>query len=1038
MRKSYWELAEDIVKEFDSFHLRNQDISALISVELLITGCHKIDPSFNIEQAWSLLVGYNEPFLPDLTEIKIITRMRILFPELRHKKVLLRRLVRYRELNRDYRMYDVTDEGIAICISPKFRPDRGDIYRRILEENIPLKISSRPIAVSGNFKYTRKIRGGKTIDFKGIIPDALMENPPDSFPAYRSKKTYILSLPYDGVKIAQEMDTCLNRGGMWQERAQKVILKSLNGDQQELIYKGNIHIGGGLGAGKSTFMMLETYRLVKKHGAKVGFIEGSVAQVLERVKELRRLGIHAVPVIGRSSRGKHQQDYLFANTYQIRQISDWIDPKHESIKHISDVCLIKSLTTPIDEERNKPYPCLQLQQDENRVLCPLAHKCGVYRDFAALRNAEVWVTTAPSVLKSRIPEVIDPYSRTVFEAMYDLLDVIFVDEADQVQKQFDEAFLTEYNVFGSTEDIFEKLRFDSNQLTNGEYGQYAGDSAIIEWNDRLRMLEHMVWRIYAKLNDSATLRNHIRGNLIRVAGLAGTISEKLSTEPKEQRRIFKWLMEYASDPYKDKRLSGIANELIDTDSPERKQLWMDELISKVKGAIKPRVKKQLLYAQLEFFIYLCRAEENIKYILTAFPMIQVKLGLSIDFSPLFTMQKDYQAFMKEAMTGVTLGYRYDLPDGEKSGKFKLIEYTAIGRLLLNEWHQLYQNSDGKEGPAIVFLSGTSHAPKSAHYDLETSAQWLLRADRQSSNIQLYYKPVLDMTRGEFYAVSGIRDSERRNQNLSGMVQKLKSDINFELRYWKNKGQPRRVLLVVNSYEDVETVRQVFADDFVWAERYKALGRDAELKNDELSRSLIENFHQQPSEVLIVPLLSVGRGYNILDKKGEALFGSVYFLVRPYPIPNDLNYLVQILHALLPEYIKRIQKQGLHYDQAINKLRQYSSGKLETMYMKPDYWSLLNDNEREVMGWYTFVPVWQMIGRLLRGGRDARVFFCDVKFNAQPAGKQNGHSMLSVWKKIMNDNGNDVLFQNLYGPFMQAMLQINMEDEDNEAENDGVI
>ncbi|MDU5946230.1 MAG: hypothetical protein E6Z15_04050, partial [Paenibacillus macerans] len=286
MRKSYWELAEDIVKEFDSFHLRNQDISVLISVELLITGCHKIDPSFNIEQAWSLLVGYNEPFLPDLTEIKIITRMRILFPELRHKKVLLRRLVRYRELNRDYRMYDVTDEGIAICISPKFRPDRGDIYRRILEENIPLKISSRPIAVSGNFKYTRKIRGGKTIDFKGIIPDALMENPPDSFPAYRSKKTYILSLPYDGVKIAQEMDTCLNRGGMWQERAQKVILKSLNGDQQELIYKGNIHIGGGLGAGKSTFMMLETYRLVKKHGAKVGFIEGSVAQVLERVKEL--------------------------------------------------------------------------------------------------------------------------------------------------------------------------------------------------------------------------------------------------------------------------------------------------------------------------------------------------------------------------------------------------------------------------------------------------------------------------------------------------------------------------------------------------------------------------------------------------------------------------------------------------------------------------------------------------------------------------------------------------------------------------------
>lgn len=1031
MRQSYWELAEDIVKEFDTFHLRKSDISILVSVELLIIGCHKIDLSFNIEQAWSLLVGYNEPFLPNLAEITTITRMRILFPELRHKKVLLRRLARYRELNPDYRMFNVNDEGIAIYLSPKFKPDRTVIYRRILEENIPFKLSTRPLAVSGDFKYSRRIRGGQTIDFIGTIPESLLKDTTESFPVYHSKKLLTLSLPYDGSSLAQEMDACLNGDGMWETRAQQVILEPVAGDERELTYQGNIHIGGGLGAGKSTFMMLETYRLVKKHGAKVGFIEGSVAQVLGRVKELRRLGIHAVPVIGRSSRSKHQQDYLFANMHQVLQIGDWMDSNHESLRHISDICLIKSLTTPIDEERNKPYPCLQLQQDDNRALCPLAHKCGVYRDFAALRDAEVWVTTASSVLKSRIPELIDPYARTVFEAMHDLLDVIFVDEADQVQKQFDEAFLTEYNVFGSTEDIFEKLRSDSNQLTNGEYGQYAGDSAIVEWNDRLRMLEHMVWRIYAKLNDSHTLRTHIQGNLIRVAGLAGTISGKLATEANEQKRIFKWLMEYASDPYKDKRLSVIANELIDTDSPERKQLWIDVLISKLKGVIKPRVKKSLLYAQFEFFIYLCRVEENIKYILTAFPMIQVKLGLTIDFSPLFTMQKDYQAFMKEAMTGVTLGYRYELPEGKKSGKFKLIEYTAIGRLLLNEWHQLYRDSDSKEGPAVVFLSGTSHAPKSAHYDLETSARWLLSAGRSSSNIQLYYKPVLDITNGEFYAVSGIQDKEQRSQNLSGMVRKLKSDINFDLQYWGNKGPSRRMLLVVNSYEDVETVRQVFADDPVWDKRYMALGRDAELKADELSRSLIESFYQQSAEVLIVPLLSVGRGYNILDQEGGALFGSVYFLVRPYPIPNDLKYLVQILHAFLPKYMKRIQNEGLRYEPAINKLRQISSGKLESMYMKPDYWSLLHDDEREMMGWYTFVSVWQMIGRLLRGGRDARVFFCDAKFNAKPAGKKSGLSMLSVWKKIMTGNKNDILFQNLYGPFIQAIMQMKMEDEDDE-------
>ncbi|WP_195575448.1 hypothetical protein [Paenibacillus sp. 1001270B_150601_E10] len=1022
MRQTYWELSEDIVQEFNSLQLSKHDITLLISMELLITGCLLINPKLKVNQAWSLLVGYNDPFIPDLTQMHIIIRMRILLQEYRHKKVLNRRISQYSELHRDYRIYEITEEGTAKQISPKFRTDRLKIYHRILQQHIPRKQNTKTFASAGHFSYARRIRGGDPIISRGIIPEVLMEDSPPPFPTHRLKTTRSLPLPYDGSKIGEEMDSCWNEGMMWKNRANTVILESVKGEKAELVYKGNIHIGGGLGAGKSTFMMLETFRLVKKTDAKVGFIEGSVAQVLERVNELRRLGIHAVPVIGRMNRNKHLQDYLVANKNYIQNISEWQDDRHESLSHVSEVCLIKALAE--DYERNKPYPCLQLKQD-SAVICPLAHKCGVYRNYSDLQHAEVWVTTASSVLKTRIPEMIDPYSRTIFEAMYDLLDVIFVDEADQVQKQFDEAFLTEYNVFGSTKDIFEKLRFDSYQLTSGEYGQYAGDPAILEWNDRLRMLEHMVWRIYAKLNDSAILRNNIRSNLVRVTGLTGTLSEKLSSSQKEQKQIFNWLMEYANDPYKDKRLSGIANELIDTESTERKLEWIKKIISKVKGQVKQGVNNQLLFAQLEFFIYLCRVEENIKYILTAFPMIQVKLGLSIDFSPLFTMQKDYAAFMKEAMPGITLGYKYDLPDGEKSGKFKLIEYTAIGRLLLKEWHQLYQASDDKCGPAVVFLSGTSHAPNSAHYDLETSSEWLLRAGRQHSRIQLYYKPILNMTSGEFYEVSGVGAYEQKSANLSGIVRQLISDVNYELRYWKQLGKPRRVLLVVNSYEDVETIRQVFSDNPAWKDRYKALGRDSKLNEDELSRSLIESFYQQSAEVLIVPLLSVGRGYNILDEEGGALFGSVHFLVRPYPKPNDLHYLVQILHAHLPQYMKKIQKRGLYYDSAINKLRQMSSGKLENMYQNPDYWSLLSDAEREMMGWYTFVPVWQMIGRLLRGGRDARVFFCDAKFNAKPRNKPEGLSMLEVWKNIMYKNRNDVLFQSLYGPFMDAIQKMDM-------------
>ena len=56
-------------------------------------------------------------------------------------------------------------------------------------------------------------------------------------------------------------------------------------------------------------MMLETYRQVKEKGAKVGFIENSVFQVLDRVKELRDLGIKAVPIIGKGSRANHEKRF---------------------------------------------------------------------------------------------------------------------------------------------------------------------------------------------------------------------------------------------------------------------------------------------------------------------------------------------------------------------------------------------------------------------------------------------------------------------------------------------------------------------------------------------------------------------------------------------------------------------------------------------------------------------------------------------------------------------------------------------------------
>ncbi|MFS0555059.1 hypothetical protein [Brevibacillus sp. 179-C9.3 HS] len=1024
MRKTFWDLTEQINKEFFSLELSKANISTLISMEIFITGCLLIDPLLDIDQAWSVLVGYDEPILKKIERKDIVVRLRILFPELRSEKILARRIESYRFINKKYRLFDIDVDGKTNKQVPQFLINRDTIYEQILNNPIPRKTNDIPFAIQGKYEYLRIVRGGIPQNFHGSIPEALITTEKRLLPSYREKKKLSLDLPFNGLSLAKEMDEIVGESSAWQKRASSVLLESIDW-ANEFVYKGNQHIGGALGAGKSTFMLMETYRLVKREGARIAFIEGSVSQVIERVKILRELGINAVPIIGKSSRKLHQENFLFANSSEIVEISDWSKDPFQALKHLSDTCVIKALSE--DYERNNNYPCTQLKQDNKSVKCPLANHCGVYNDLSLLAEADVWVATSASVLKTRIPAMIDPFERTIYEAMYDLMDIVFVDEADEVQKQFDETFLSEYNVFGNIEDIFEQLLNESNQLTSGRYGQFAGDPVVNEWKDKLRQLDQMIWRIYNKLDHTHMLRKNISRNLIRVAALADSLSEKISDNVAAQKKIRKSLMNYASEPYQDPTLSSIVDKLIETENIEAKQKLLTKITSKLlKGTIQPRVNRDLFYAQLEFFIYLSRAEECVKFILTSFAMIQAKLGMSADFSPLFTMQKDYQPFMKEAMTGTMIGYKYDMKDGDVTGSFKLVEYAGVGRLLLHDWHRVYEDSDQKQGPALIFLSGTSYAPDSAHYHLNTGSKWILKADRVPSEIKMIFKPTLNSRHDGFLEISGVRNEETRSSNLFEMVQQLKIDIQYELNHWKSMGSARRVLLVINSYDDVATVGRAFRGDHDWGGRYKILSRERNRESDQFPRSMIESFHKEKAEVLVVPLLSVGRGYNILDQNGEALFGSVFFLVRPYPIPNDMNYMVQTLHAYLPNYLERLMGQSIHYDKAMSKLRQISSAKFETMYKKPDFWSILSDSERLIMAWFTFVPIWQMIGRLLRGGKDARVFYCDLKFNAKPEGKPEGMSMLDSWAAIMKKHKKDPLFESLYGPFIQGINSLNLE------------
>ena len=60
----------------------------------------------------------------------------------------------------------------------------------------------------------------------------------------------------------------------------------------------------------------------------------------------------------------------------------------------------------------------------------------------------------------------------------------------------------------------------------------------------------------------------------------------------------------------------------------------------------------------------------------------------------------------------------------------------------------------------------------------------------------------------------------------------------------------------------------------------------------LRRGDLASFADDPdAELLVAPLLAVERGHNILNKQRKAAFGTVIFLARPHPRPDDLSLAV---------------------------------------------------------------------------------------------------------------------------------------------------
>ncbi|UOY92511.1 hypothetical protein MUG87_19200 [Ectobacillus sp. JY-23] len=1012
-----YKLTKELRQQLEKFGLKKNEAEQLIKVELLLLGINNLDPSVPLEEMWSLLIGYDEPVIRKYTDKKLLMRLRLFFPEFRHGGFWLESLASYFQLDGKYRLF-IEEEGKVRQISPQLAINRSKVYSQCFSEPIEKQARKKEFGQSGEFSYQRFI---DTIPhtYTGTIPETGKVYPELKKHTNRKKVNCSFSLQDGWDELANEMES-KSKGFDYVKRAERIEFQSLHpSTKSTFIYEETQHIAGGLSAGKSTWMVMETYHQVTKNGAKVGFIENSVSQVRERVRELRALGIHAVPIIGKGGRQKHTEQFLASHADSSRDISQFLEEEFQGLQWLSDSCTLKALAN--DFTRDNYYPCQSIIQNDQKVLCPLAHTCGIYQEWTNLAQADVWIATTASLIESKLPAVVDPLERTVFQAMYDWLDIVFVDEADAVQKQLDERFIVEVEAFGNMQSFLEQLLLKERQTTIGKYSEFANDKLVQKWRLNLGELDKTVWQLFAKVQHTPMLRKSLDQELLFPNRFAYKIAKKLAADETTREKIEKRLRKFAGNPSGDKQLTHhlqqmLSSELRNDASIRAVLLLLVEDADKVSSETKD---------MLEFFLYFAYMDYNFKFLLSYYPAVQSRLGTGYDSLQLLTRAKEYRPFLLEAMTGPLLGYRYEQAEDGGLGVFKLIEYSGIGRRLLYDWHSIYESAFGRKGPSVVLLSGTSLAPGSDHYNVEMQPQWLIRSQLPQSEIMQSYIPMFDRETHQKICISG-QGEQKRQENLRKITRYLENRLLSELNMLKKEG--RRILLVVNSYVDAQAVADTLEGMSSMRENYRVLKREGSGMRKEFSRSQIELFRRETEQILIVPLMSVGRGFNILDENGGALFGSVFFLVRPYPVPNDFSYMIQTLHAALPSILERIERKNLRYAKAIKELRRQSMIQFEMMYKKADFWASLRAKEREALSWFIFIPVWQMIGRLLRGGRNARIFYCDGSFH-QPAA--NVPSLLEYWKKKMKKHRKDEIFMAMYGPFVKSIDTILEEEREDE-------
>ena len=995
---------ETIKRSLRNYLPTSVNIDDLIKAEMTLAILEKCKPEGDPTKAYLLFHNYSllGEVVCDETAFLLQKAHRLLH-SCSSKMNWAKVLENYRNAQSEFCLYIFTEKiekgskvlNFARNTELAVEPDRADVYFEYIRKHKEEKHFG--YAKGGEYSYSIKDKTSSTVYSADVkIPDRTPQMPISPPPKKTRKKISVSTaeLLASAAEMAEKKpdDYCYS------------ILKS---NTLKAVTEGNVksanmleidkitNLVGMVGSGKSTLMKVLSYHLAKAD-KKVVLVLDTVSSVLEMCSYLSQFGVSVSPVIGRSGREKYIDQVAKAQEKYLQ---------NEYSKYLTAPCIIDGMAKNKSDKSSAPMfgnePCRSLMKNKKHYNCPYMDICPAVRMYRDVYTSNVIVTTVQGLAAIRLLGD----NKLFLEYVLEQADLVIFDECDKVQKTLDEFFTPSAS--------FDKFRQNAATLCSEAMNKETEALDGMEKNESgyIRKLMRSLGVCMAVREAISAYGGTWRTILSRTFS-AEILYQAICRENQKNKYISDKSLEHMRrvtiglDHDKDIEhilkfaLSEDDIKIFSSDISD----WLTDNNCKPYKTFSDHIKLYLVVAAFDNYI----REISDSYLFLPYER-KTQQELTDFLSTRFTAQ---QKILPSSAMGNLFGMKNDPQKG-----LILYRQYAFGRALMDRMPWLRLTEEGQPaGPNVLLLSGSSWADGCLQYHVNVPVKYLLEAEEWKRR-KIAESKMIDL--GTAIRVSG-SGSEEREENLTEVIKKIRGTIEAELR---SEG---KLLMIVNSYGEAQTAASCLNGLLSNGQKVACMCREAdEFDDNMILRSEIADFSDHSADIMVAPAQAIERGYNIVDKDGHSAFGSVFFLVRPMEVPDEISSKCTKLNGYLERHCVLSGKKNA-FDRAA-KLRSEATRQWSLMERqgKMQLSSLDPVMKLDVTA-SLFVLILQIFGRLCRITDESkpapRVYFADGAFRRSEkntAGYDLLNELIDYLESMIDNKETGKIAETLYQPFYEA-------------------